>query len=375
MHHGLARRPPFPSPSAPTPRPVRNLLHVRFLVVLGIIVGACTLNTALVPHHHADSPFTQLFMHLQPEKLVVGGGHGHGDEHADEHGSDHADADDAAEAGDASEAGDAADADHGHDHTPDYVASFDFPVMPALFDMNEGKEGTQLVMTNLQIFQIASILLIFVCFSGVPTYLRTGKGDATTRLFAGFALWVRDEVVEPIMGKELGSKLAPYFLAVFFFIAFMNLGGLIPHSATPTASIFVTMALATLTLLFMLVGGMIVQGPIAFWKNLVPHVPLFIWPLMFVVEVVGLIIKPVALMLRLFATMTGGHLVVLSFMGMLFFFAAEFGDAAGYGVGALLSVPFGVFIMIIEAFVALLQAYIFTQLSVIFVNMALHPEH
>jgi len=340
---------------------VRNLLHVRFLVVLGIIVGACTLNTALVPHHHADSPFTQLFMHLQPEKLVAGGGdHGHeqdGEEHA---AGEHA-------------AGEHAAGDHAHE--TEYVASFDFPLLPAAMDMDAGRDGSQLVLTNLQIFQIASILLIFVCFSGVPTYLRTGNGDATTRLFAGFALWVRDEVVQPIMGKEMGAKWTPYFLAVFFFIAFMNLGGLIPHSATPTASIFVTMAMATLTLVLMLAGGMIAQGPLAFWKNLVPHVPLFIWPLMFVVEVIGLVIKPVALMLRLFATMTGGHLVVLSFMGMLFFFAAQFGNAAGYGVGFFLSVPFGVFIMIIEAFVALLQAYIFTQLSVIFINMALHPEH
>lgn len=359
---------------------MRNLLHVRFLVVLGIIVGACTLNTALVPHHHADSPFTQLFMHLQPEKLVAGGGdhghddHGHaesGDEHADDAHSDDGHSENGEHAGD-DHAEAAHDDDHGH---TEYVASIGFPLLPAALDMDAGKDGSQLVLTNLQIFQIASILLIFVCFSGVPGYLRTGKGDATTRLFAGFALWVRDEVVQPIMGKEMGAKWTPYFLAVFFFIAFMNLGGLIPHSATPTASIFVTMAMASLTLLLMLGAGMIVQGPVAFWKNLVPHVPVFIWPLMFVVEVVGLIIKPVALMLRLFATMTGGHLVVLSFMGMLFFFAAQFGSAAGYGVGFFLSVPFGVFIMIIEAFVALLQAYIFTQLSVIFVNMAIHPDH
>lgn len=353
---------------------MRDLLHPRVLLVLAILIGACFANTTLIAHHQSDSPFTQLFMHLQPEKLIVGGGHAeedHAEEgaaaaHADEAHADEAHADEAH--------ADDAHSDDGHGHSAYLLATPALP-LPAIFDMDSALEGTQLVATNLQIFQIASILLIFVCLSGIPKYLRTGQGDAVTRLFTGFALWIRDEVVYPVMGEKLGARWAPYFLTIFFFIMFMNLGGLLPHSATPTASIFITGALAMLTLLSMLVFGMIVQGPIAFWKNLVPHVPAAIWPLMFVVEVVGLVIKPVALMLRLFATMTGGHLVVLSFIGILFFFAAEFGSAAGYGVGLGLSVPFAVFVMIIESFVALLQAYIFTQLSVIFINMAIHPEH
>jgi ATP synthase subunit 6 len=334
---------------------VRDLLHPRVLLVLAILIGACFANTKLIAHHQSESPFTQLFMHLQPEKLITGGGHGHDDHAGEEHAGE-------------------VHAGEEHAHAAYLLATPTLP-LPAIFDMDAAHEGTQLVATNLQIFQIASILLIFVCLTGIPKYLRTGQGDAVTRLFTGFCLWVRDEVVYPVMGEKLGARWAPYFLAVFFFIMFMNLGGLLPHSATPTASIFITGALAMLTLLSMLVFGMVVQGPVAFWKNLVPHVPIFIWPLMFVVEVVGLIIKPVALMLRLFATMTGGHLVVLSFIGILFFFAAEFGSAAGYGVGLGLSVPFAVFVMIIESFVALLQAYIFTQLSVIFINMAIHPEH
>jgi F-type H+-transporting ATPase subunit a len=106
----------------------------------------------------------------------------------------------------------------------------------------------------------------------------------------------------------------------------------------------------------------------------VPHVPLALWPLMFIVEVLGLFVKPFALMIRLFANLTGGHLVVLSFMGLIFMFAGVESSAMGYAV-APMGVGFAVFIMIIEAFVAMLQAYIFTQLSIMFVGASVHPEH
>jgi F-type H+-transporting ATPase subunit a len=227
---------------------------------------------------------------------------------------------------------------------------------------------------NLQIFQVAAVLLTLIAFMGVPRYLRTGKGDPLTRVAAGFARWIRDEMVRPAMGKELGDKFLPYFLSVFFFILFMNLTGLVPFSATPTASIFVTAGLALTTFVMMLACGMVAQGPVAFWKNLVPHVPLPLWPLMFVVEVVGLLVKPFALMIRLFANMSGGHMVVLSFMGLIFFLGQLWGPAGAYGASPV-GLGFACFIMIIESFVALLQAFIFTQLSILFIHASVHPEH
>ena len=154
----------------------------------------------------------------------------------------------------------------------------------------------------------------------------------------------------------------------------MNMLGLVPGSATATANIFVTGAMAVVTLSLMTVGGMVAQGPVAYWKHLVPHVPLALWPLMFVVELIGVFVKPFALMIRLFANMTGGHLVVLSLMGVLFFFAAEMGRMVGW-ISSPVWVGFAVFIMIIEFFVAMLQAYIFTMLSILFVQASLHPEH
>jgi F-type H+-transporting ATPase subunit a len=308
-----------------------------------LLIALCILVPAWVGHHFVQeheidpaNPFLPLFEHLMPAPLV----------------SNPATA---------------------HAQGPHYLLEIDLPG-PAAFDADPLRAGTQIVFTNLQLFQISAVLLLFACFSGVPGYLRTGKGDYVSRLFAGFALWLRDDVVYPAMGKQMGRRFLPYFLALFFFILFMNLLGLVPGAATATASVFVTGGLALFTLLVMLFGGMIVQGPGRYWKTLVPHVPWWIWPLMFFVELVGILVKPFALMIRLFANMTGGHMVVLSFMGLLFLMAGMAGHGAAYAASPVI-VGFAVFIMIIEAFVALLQAYVFTMLSVLFIQASIHPEH
>jgi len=307
---------------------------VRPILIVGLIVAAIFFVGAYTPHHASDSPFITLFGHLVPHTLEAGG----------------------------------------HGEAARALFSFDAPWLPAAGDADPYKVGTQIALSNLQIFQILSILIVVVAFSGVPGYVRTGRGDYVSRLCAGFALWVRDEMVYPVMGREVGRKFLPYLLTLFFFILFMNLLGLVPGASTATASVFVTGGLAILTFFVMFFGGMAVQGPVAYWKNLVPHVPLAVWPIMFVVELVGLIVKPFALMIRLFANMTGGHMVVLSFMGLLFVAAQMAGETAAYAASPLL-VGFAVFIMIIESFVALLQAYVFTMLSIMFIQASIHPEH
>ncbi len=314
------------------------LLSARGLAAAAIVGLACFAGIKYSAHHEPTGDvFKTLYMHLMPAALVK-------------------------------------DNTVAHDELEPIVA-IPLPAALAMFDWRGGRgEHPETVLYNLQIFQVAAFLLVMVVFLGVPRYLRTGKGDPLTKMAAGFAMWVRDDVVYPDMGKELGRKFLPYFLSLFFFVLFMNLMGLVPFAATPTASIFVTAALAITTFIAMLVCGMVVQGPIAFWKNLVPHVPIVLWPLMFVVELVGLAVKPFALMIRLFANMSGGHMVVLSFMGLIFFMTQLWGVAGGWGAVPI-GVGFAVFIMIIEVFVAMLQAFIFTQLSVIFVNAAVHPEH
>jgi F-type H+-transporting ATPase subunit a len=227
---------------------------------------------------------------------------------------------------------------------------------------------------NIQVFQVLSVLMIFLVFGGVRRAITHNSGGRVSRIFAGWVAWVRDEVVYPNLGKEDGRKLLPLFLSIFFFITFMNLFGLIPFGLTATASVFVTAGLAILTLVVMLVGGMMAQGPVKFWVNLVPSgVPGWLWPMLFLLEVAGLIIKPFALTMRLMANMTGGHLVILSFLGLMFFFGQS-SQVVGWAVSPLV-VGMSVFMMIIEGFVALLQAYVFTLLSAIFVGMCLHPDH
>jgi len=334
---------------------------LRPLLVLAVVAAAVFVSIHFTAEHEGKI-FTTLYMHLMPAPLVEPSPEA-------EHGAPAAE--DGAEAPRHETAPNAAP-EHGHAAKP----LFRLPLPAALgaFDMDRGShDGPHLVFTNLQVFQIAAVLLIFVCFSGVPRYLRTGKGDALSRLFGGTAQWIRDEMVFPVMGKESGQKLLPMFLAIFFFILFMNVLGLVPGAATATANVFVTGGLAAITFATMVIGGMVVQGPIAFWKHLVPHVPAALWPLMFAVEFVGLLVKPIALMIRLFANMTGGHLAVLSLMGLVFFFGAM-SPTVGWASSPV-AVGLAVFIMIIESFVALLQAYIFTTLSIIFVQASLHPEH
>lgn len=320
---------------------------MRIALAILVIAAACFANLEFSPHHTGSSVFETLYMHLMPAPLVT------------------------------------------DNHVPHEEQELLLPVaLPGFLSfMDLGWHGgadaaghtpeghaPQTALFNLQIFQVAAVLLVLLCFSGVPKYLRTGKGDQLTRLFAGFAMWVRDDMVYPVMGSKDGTRFLPFFLSVFFFILFMNLMGLVPGSATPTASIFVTLALATITLISMVAGGMISQGPIKFWLNLVPHVPLPLWPLLFVVEVLGLFVKPFALTIRLFANMSGGHMVVLSFMGLIFFFPTLWGTTGGWAASPL-GAGFAIFIMIIEVFVAMVQAFIFTQLSVIFIHQSIHPEH
>ena len=239
------------------------------------------------------------------------------------------------------------------------------------------QKGEFLGMTvwQFQIFQVAAIVAIFLAFAPVKRAVVQGGGGYFTKVLAGWVSWIRDEMVYPNMGEKDGKKMLPFFLSLFFFIMFMNVFGLVPGGYTATASVYVAAGLAVIIMLMMIVGGMIVQGPLKFWVSLVPHgVPAWLLPLIFPLEVIGLFIKPIALTVRLAANMTGGHLVLLSFMGLAFYFGSSYGTALGLVVTPV-SLGLAVFIMIIEGFVALLQAYIFTLLSIIFVSQALHPDH
>ena len=241
--------------------------------------------------------------------------------------------------------------------------------------------GSMLTFYNVNLFQLIALALILLVFIPVKASFTASGGTLAgapwfVRVFRGWVHWIRDEMVYAVMGKETGKKYAPFFCFLFFFIAFMNLIGLIPGSVTATATVFVTGAMATVTFAMIVGGGIREQGFVAFFKNLLPHgLPMPLIPLMIVVEGMGLFIKPVALTIRLFANMLAGHLVIYSFVGLIFLFAKMMNMSVFAWATAIPATGMAIFIYVIEGFVALLQAYIFTYLSLIFVQLALHPEH
>jgi F-type H+-transporting ATPase subunit a len=147
-----------------------------------------------------------------------------------------------------------------------------------------------------------------------------------------------------------------------------NFLGLLPYSATATSNISVTATLATISFFVIQIGGILKNGPIGYFKGLIPHgVPVFLLPVMFVVELLGLFTKPFALAIRLFTNMTAGHIVILALIGLIFILKTY--------VVAPVSIGFALFIYLLEILVALIQAYIFTMLSSLFIGMAVHQEH
>jgi len=185
--------------------------------------------------------------------------------------------------------------------------------------------------------------------------------------------FVRDEVVVPIGGHHL-APYTPLFLTYFFFILIGNLVGMIPVLFKgPTANIAVTAALGGSVFVFLTLLGIVNQGPIKYFLHLVPPgTPWWLWPLMFVLELGGPLIKCFVLCIRLFANMIAGHLVFSNVLGLGVFKAGATGMAL---MGLAVGMPLALGVSFVEIMVCFIQAYVFTMLSVIFVGGAVHPEH
>lgn len=235
---------------------------------------------------------------------------------------------------------------------------------------------------NVNLWEVIAIGVVLAIMLGVArSFDRSGRPGWLTRVFRGWCRWVRDDMVYAVMGREEGRAWVPFFLFLFFFVAGANVLGLLPSAgwlqvSTATSTPYVTGPLALITFVLMLFFGMKHNGVIGFFKGLLPHgLPVALVPLMLVVELVGLFVKPFALMIRLFANMLAGHLVIASMIGLVFVFAKMFGGSIISYAPALLATGMAAFIYIIESFVTLLQAYIFTFLSIIFVHQAIHQAH
>ena len=215
--------------------------------------------------------------------------------------------------------------------------------------------------------------------------------------------FIRDSIVRPNVGAKYVATWAPLALTFFFFILAANVIGLIPifevvglidhyllhtgdHSlvknvihggTTATANFNVTAALATITFVSIIIAGTLAHGFIQHWLNLAPHG--LAWPLYILlipIEVMGMFVKPFALTMRLAANMTGGHIAILAILSFVFLFTELFSSPlAGIGVGVLVSVPLAVGINALEIIVVLVQAYVFTLLSAVFIGMAINAHH
>ena len=216
---------------------------------------------------------------------------------------------------------------------------------------------------------------------------------------------IRDSVVLPNVGAKYVNTWTPLLLTMFVFILAANIVGLIPmfealglvdrfvlgnghdseslingvlHGGTTvTANYNVTAALATITFFAIIIAGTMAHGFVKHWKNLVPSglaKPIYV--LLIPIEIMGMFVKPFALTMRLAANMTGGHIAILSILSLVFLFTEMFESAAvGMGVGVAMSLPLAVGISALEIIVVMVQAYVFTLLTSVFIGMAINVHH
>lgn len=244
------------------------------------------------------------------------------------------------------------------------------PGMPGVYDFSITK-------TVFGIF--LSVALMLLVFLTIAKNYRKNKGKAPKglqSLLEPLILFIRDDIAKSSIGEKKYEKFMPFLLTVFFFIFFNNLLGLIPFfpgGANVTGNISVTLVLAVFTFLITSFSG-----NKQYWLHIVntPGVPWWLkfpLPLMPVVEIIGIITKPFVLMVRLFANITAGHIIVLGFVSLIFIFGAISG-LLGYSV-SVVSVTFMLFMWLLELLVAFIQAYVFTLLSALYFGLATEEHH
>jgi len=251
---------------------------------------------------------------------------------------------------------------------------------------------------------VAAIVFTVVTLS-VRRYLKQDRliPAGFMNALEAIVVFIRDTIVQPNVGRKWVQTWTPLLLTFFFFILSANAIGLVPlfdvialidrfilHSSpdsfiakvvhggtTATANFNVTAALAMITFSAIIIAGSRTHGFVKHWKNIVPH---GLNPLMYVllvpIEIIGMFVKPFALTMRLAANMTGGHIAILAILSFVFLFAEMFAKVVvGIGVGFIVSVPLAVGISALEIIVILVQAYVFTLLSAVFIGMAIHVHH
>ncbi len=213
---------------------------------------------------------------------------------------------------------------------------------------------------------VAALLLCIATIAAARKNLKANVPSGVGNLIEIFVVFIRDEIVLPNMGKG-GLRYLPYLCSTFFFILIMNLLGMFPYGASPTGNVNVTAALAVVAFFMIQISAIRAQGFGHYIAHLTGGVHWALWPIMVPIEIIGLFTKPFALCIRLFANMTGGHLVVVSLLGLIFLFKSYF----------IIPVPlvFVLGINMLELLVAFLQAYIFTMLTSLFMGLGIQAGH
>lgn len=216
---------------------------------------------------------------------------------------------------------------------------------------------------------------IFIPIAGAYAKQGISAPKGIQSFFEPIILFIRDEVGKPFLGDKT-TKFLPYLLTIFFFIWIVNMLGLIPFfpgSANVTGNIGVTLVLAMFTFFITQFSG-----NKDYWKHIFkPDVPVFLYPIIVPVEILGMFTKPFALMVRLMANISAGHIIILALVSLVFIFGNAGESLTGGLTGGVVATAFGLFMNFMELLVAAIQAFIFTVLSAVFIGMAVeeHDHH
>ena len=254
--------------------------------------------------------------------------------------------------------------------------------LPRWPDIHIGGLTVNLSPTKHVVYMLIAAAIVFIVMRiaarGLERRRQEGKAPGG---FAGaveaIVLFVRNEIAIANIGHD-GAKFAPFILALFFFILVANVIGLLPWGATPTGNLAVTAALALLSFVVIEVSGFIKLGPKGYFHTIFPSVPglsgagaIALSVFMAPIEIIGKLVKPFALAVRLFGNMTAGHFVILSLFGIIFMFGSI--PIWNWGISAL-TIALVTGIMLLELVVAILQAYVFALLTSVFIGL-MQQEH
>jgi len=268
-------------------------------------------------------------------------------------------------------------------YTLDFSPFFVFDYGKFLPDIHIAGMTLNLTPTKHTIYMIFAAFLVFLSMWAAGRGLeRQRAGERAPRGFANaiesLALWVRNDVAIANIGHH-GAQFAPYIMSLFFFLLYCNLLGLVPWGATPTANLAVTGGMAILSLFVIELSGIVKLGWRGYMKTIFPPAPgmsgagaVAISIAMAPIEIVGKLVKPFALCVRLFGNMTAGHFVILTLFGLIFLAGNLPWLRWGIGVGAA---GFVLIVMLLELIVAFVQAYVFTLITAVLIGVTVHEHH